>query len=144
MTRVLPAIALTLLAGCSTRISVDDVPGRPVALGPLLLDGDAVVVELAVWDHEGDAVDLELRWGTGGSADTVATALSPYSLRGLPTDPGLETRHVVVWRFADDGVPVDAPIAVSLVSVDGLSPAVTLTGVQLSALAPGLPATAAP
>lgn len=138
---LLIVIAASAVASCSTDVEVGNAPSQVVAIGPVWLADDRLVVETGTWDHEGDTVALVATAVTSdGSRTTLsAAALAPYQLSSLPTERSEETRQLFEWQFGLDGIAADAEISLEIATSDEGAPALVFGPFVPGALAPAVP-----
>lgn len=138
---ILVALAVVVLASCSTDVEVENAPAQVVAVGPVWLDGDVLVVEVATWDHEGDPLALLANVvDAGGTRTPLSTAaLAPYQLQSLPTERARETRQLFEWQFGLDDVGASDEVSLEISSGELGTPTVVFGPFVPAALAPAAP-----
>ena len=85
---VAAAISLAML-GCSDTIDLDNGRPRVTWVAIEAIDADQAALTLWVQDVEGDAVDIDARWTSGGESGPVVLRPGSAPLSGLPTQLNL-------------------------------------------------------
>lgn len=88
--------ALPLLA-CETNVRVENLPGVVDTVGPAYFDGEELRITFSTYDPEGDAVDIDATFSTGGDFQPIP--LPEGTLDDVVSERARSTEHVVVWAI---------------------------------------------
>ena len=129
------------LGACTSAVEFHNVQPRLTWAAVDPPEGE--VAQLTVWvsDHEGDVVDLDIRWqAAGGDPAPIVLAPGGHGVVGLTTDLALfdpnGQPHAILWDTTD--VP-EGPISLRLVADDGSSGATLAVRTPTFTLVEGSP-----